>query len=132
MTLVDANILMYAGGGTHPHRQPCLNFLADVARGKRAAAIDSETLQELLHRYRSVNRWEVGAAIYDQARRIFPDVLPITSDVTDAAKDLMSAHPALLARDAVHAAVVQVYRLASVCSYDRDFDRIPRLKRIQP
>jgi predicted nucleic acid-binding protein len=130
--LVDANILMYAAGAAHPNREKCLAFLEDVSRGKVAATIDAETLQEVLHRYRAVNRWDVGSAVYEQALTVFPDVLAITREVTDEAKGMMDRDAGLGARDAIHAAVMRVYRLSSICSYDRDFDRVPRLTRIEP
>jgi predicted nucleic acid-binding protein len=132
VTLVDSNIFMYAGGAEHPNRYSSLRFLEDVIRGRLQAKMDAESLQEILHRYRSIDRWADGEVVYDRARLIFPDVLPVTGDVTDRARSLMAGHPDLVARDAIHAAVVQVYDLDSICSFDRDFDRIPGLKRIQP
>ena len=132
MILVDANVLMYAAGRDHPHLEKCVRFLLDVAEGRVEAVIDAETLQEVLHRYRSVNRWSVGEAIYDEARRIFPEVLAITSEVTDVARELMARDAGLEARDAIHAAVVRAYGLSGICSYDRDFDRVPRLMRLEP
>ena len=132
MILVDANILMYAAGGVHPHREKCLAFLEDVSAKKVAATIDAETLQEILHRYRAVNRWAVGKAVYEEALTVFPDVLAITREVTEEAKAMMDRDAGLGARDAIHAAVMRVYRLSAICSYDRDFDRVPRLTRIEP
>lgn len=41
-------------------------------------------------------------------------------------------YPALMARDALHAAVVQVNALAGICSFDHDFDLIDGVERIQP
>jgi predicted nucleic acid-binding protein len=37
-----------------------------------------------------------------------------------------------MARDAVHAAVVQVHGLDSIASFDRDFDKIKGLRRMEP
>jgi predicted nucleic acid-binding protein len=132
VTLIDSNIFMYAGGSAHPHRKSSLRFLDEVIHGNVQGVIDAETLQEILHRYRSIQRWSDGEAIYDRARIIFPDVLAITSGVTDGARVFMQAGPNLTARDAVHAAVVKVYGLDSICSFDRDFDQISGLKRIEP
>lgn len=132
MTLVDANILMYAAGREHPHKKKSVAFLERVANGKVAAALDAEVLREILHRYHSLGRWTEGRAVYDTARIVFPEVIPVTAEVMDRARHLMDQHATLLARDAVHAAVVQVQGLASICSYDGDFDQIKGLRRIQP
>jgi predicted nucleic acid-binding protein len=123
---------MYAAGAVHAHRKPSVEFLEKVIRGRVRATIDAETLQEILHRYRSIGRWADGAAIYDRARLFFPQVLVISGEVMDRAKELMAQYRRMSARDAIHAAVVEVYGLDSICSFDRDFDTIHGLKRIEP
>ena len=82
MILIDSKILMYASGREHPYRSSSLRFLEQVAEGEIEAAIDAEVLQEILHRYRSLDRWDEGRLVYDDARVLFFDALPITSNVT--------------------------------------------------
>jgi uncharacterized protein len=130
--LVDANVLMYAAGAAHPHKCPSVAFLERVAGGGVEAAIDAEVLQEILHRYRALERWESGRLVYDLARRVFPLVLPITAEVVDRARSLLDDHRHLAARDALHAAVVFTGGLGGICSWDRDFDAIPGLARREP
>ena len=48
MILVDANILMYAAGADHAHKEPSLRWLERVARGDVEAIINAETLQEVV------------------------------------------------------------------------------------
>jgi predicted nucleic acid-binding protein len=130
--LVDTNILMYAVGAEHPFKRPSIAFLGLVASGETEATIDAEVLQELLHRYRSINRWREAGEVYALTRQLFPLVLPVTAEIVDEAKRLMDRYDRLLARDAIHTAVVAVHDLAGICSYDRDFDGIKGLRRIQP
>jgi predicted nucleic acid-binding protein len=130
--LVDANILMYAAGAPHPHKAPSARWLEAVARGEVDATVNVETLQELLHRYRAIGRWSDGRRVYDLARTIFPAVVPITAAVLDEARRLLDRHPMLMARDGLHAAVVLVEGLEAICSYDRDFDLIPGVRRVEP
>lgn len=132
MILVDANILMYAAGAAHGHKAPSTRFLERVARGEVDAVVDAETLQEILHRYRALRRWQDGKRVYDLARQLFPTVLPITADILDRARLLMDQYPSIMTRDAVHAAVVLHEGLDSICSYDRDFDRLREIERTQP
>ena len=132
MTLVDTNVIMYAGGSAHPCQGPAVAFLDRVAAGAVSAAIDAELLQELLHRYRSLGRWDLGLRVYEITRHIFQSVLPVTGEVLDAARQLLDQDAALMTRDAVHAGVVRIYGLDSICSFDRDFDRIPGIYRIEP
>jgi predicted nucleic acid-binding protein len=132
MILVDANIFMYAAGAEHPFKEPSREFLEQVARGEVEAAVDAEVLQELLHRYRASEHWAEGGRIYDLARQIVPLVIPITAELLDKSRALLDRYIALTARDALHAAVVLSHGLQAICSYDRDFDEIESLKRLQP
>ena len=132
MILVDANILMYAAGAAHANKAPSAAYLRRVARGEVTAALDAEVLQEILHRYQAIGRWPQGRLVYDAARRLFPTVIAVDADVLDIARGLMDAHEALSARDALHAAVALRHEAVAICSYDRDFDQIEGLTRIEP
>lgn len=132
MMLVDANILMYAAGAPHPNKAPSVHLLEQIANGDVVAAVDAEVLRELLHRYRAIGRWAEGKQVYDLARRLFPEVLPITAATLDRARQLLDADSTIMARDALHAAVVLEERLDAICSYDRDFDRIAGVVRVEP
>ena len=132
MILVDANVLMYAAGAEHPYKAPSLALLKDVAMGEVEAAIDAEVLQEVLHRYRAINRWTEGRYVFDSARRIFTTILPITVGVVDYARFLLDDCTGISARDALHAAVVTTKGLEALCSYDRGFDQIKAIRRIEP
>ena len=89
-------------------------------------------LQEILHRYRAIARWPEGVRVYDTARLIVPQVLPITGDVLDIAKSLLVTYTALSARDALHTAVCQEGGIKTLCSYDRGFDQVKGLTRHDP
>jgi predicted nucleic acid-binding protein len=132
VTLVDFNVFMYAAGREHPHRKPAAAFMEKVAAGSVEAIIDVEVLQEILHRYRALGRWEEGRQVYDAARTVFPSAVAITDEIVDRARRLLDEFPGLAARDAVHAAVVLAHGLDSICSFDRDFDAVRGLRRIEP
>lgn len=132
MILIDANVIMYAAGAPHPHKTPSVRLLERVARGEVEATVDAEVLQEILHRYRAIGRWADGKQVYDLTRELFPVVVPVTVDILDRARRLLDVVPEIMARDALHAAVVFQEGLAGICTYDRDFDRLPGLVRIEP
>lgn len=132
MILIDTNVIMYAAGAPHPNKVPSVRLLEQVAAGEVEATIDAEALQEILHRYRAIRRWDEGKQVYDLARGLFPVVLPVTVEVLDRARQLLDTDGTIMARDALHAALVFQERLEAVCSYDRDFDRIAGLVRIEP
>ena len=132
MILLDANIIMYAAGAPDPHKAPSVALLERVARGEVDAAVDAEVLQEILHRYRAIRRWNDGRRVYDLARRSILTVLPVTAEVTDEARQIMDDHPTLMARDALHVAVCRVVGAEAICSYDADLDIIDGLRRVEP
>ena len=132
MFLIDANIFMYAAGAEHPHKAPSVGLLRRIGLGEIPAAVDAEVLQEILHRYRAIRRWDEGRTVYALARRIVPLVVAITDRVVDRARDLLDGDARLGARDALHAAVVLDHAMEGVCSYDRDLDRIIGLRRLEP
>jgi uncharacterized protein len=132
MILIDSNIVMYAAGRPHPHRAPCAVLLERIALEQVEAATDVEVFQEILHRYRAIGQWEKGRRAYDLARQILRVVIPVTAEVIDDARDLMERYRRLGARDAVHAAVCQLIGAEAICSYDRDFDGVNEVKRIEP
>ena len=123
---------MYAVGAEHPNKSPSISYLRRVANGEIAAATDAEVLQEILHRYRAIRRWDDGSRVYDLAKNVVTNVLPITADMVDRARSLMEADSDLGARDAIHAAVALVNGCTAICTYDRTFDRIPGLARGTP
>lgn len=132
MILIDANVLMYAAGAEHAHKIASVRCLRAVAEGRVEGVLDAEVLQEILHRYRAIGRWAGGSKVYDSARRVFPIVLPITAEVLDGARRLLDESPRVSARDALHAAVVDRFELEGICSYDRGFDHVRGLRRMEP
>ncbi len=131
MILLDSNIFMYAAGADHPHKEPSIRLLEQVAQDTVDGVIDSEVLQEILHRYRSIGRPEDGETVFRLALQLCPNVLAVTGACMDRALDLLRGRPRLMARDAVHAAVCQVMQCRAIVSYDRDFDLLP-VRRVEP
>ena len=73
MIFLDSNIFMYAAGSAHPHKAGCLALLERIARSPAAHehCINTEVLQEILHRYRSIKRDELGGAAKVIGGRVF-------------------------------------------------------------
>jgi uncharacterized protein len=130
--LIDASVIMYAAGADHPHKRPSVALLERVAAGEVEATVDAEVLQEILHRYRAIGRWEDGRRVFDLTRQLFPTVVPITAAILDRARRLLDTDERIMARDALHAAVVMAEGLDGLCSYDRDFDRARGIVRVEP
>ena len=132
MILVDTNIFMYAAGTPHENKIPCVEFLHSVARLEYDCCVNAETLQEILHRSRAINRWQEGKEVYSLVKKIIPTVEPVTAEIMDKAAELMDTYPQLMARDCVHIAHYMLSGLEGICSYDRDFDAVTEVRRFEP
>lgn len=132
MILIDTNVFMYVAGADHPHRVPSRALLDRVVRGQVEAAVDTEVLQEILHRYRAIGRWEDGRRVFDLVRTIIPDVIELGAGTLDCARALMDRYPTLLARDAVHAAAAIDVGADGLCTWDTDFDVVLEIRSLRP
>lgn len=59
-------------------------------------------------------------------------VVPVSAEALDRARRMLGVYPSLMARDALHAAVVLHEGFEGFCSYDRDVDVIEGLTRTEP
>lgn len=132
MILIDSNIFMYASGAPHRNKVPSVNILHSIARLEFSACVNAEILQEILHRYRAIDRWDEGREVYSLARKIIPVVEPVTAEIIEKAAGLMDLYPGLMVRDCVHAAHCILAGLEGICSFDSDFDEIEGVRRIAP
>lgn len=129
---VGTNLPMYVAGREHRHKEPSRKFLEDVARGAIQAASDVEVLQEILYRYHHTGEIEKGFPVFESFARTIPRFFPVLLEDGFKAKEILRSTPGLKPRDAIHAAIVLRMGLKVVVSYDRDFDRIAGIQRVEP
>ncbi len=91
---------------------------------------DAEVYQEILHRYRAIDRPDAIGPCFRVLDNIVEDVFPIGHGDTVAASEILLSHWALSARDALHVAVMRDREISRVLSYDQGFDAIPGFERI--
>lgn len=130
MIFIDSNIFMYAAGIESSYKVPSLRFLHRVAAGTEEACTSLEVLQEILHRYRHIDRWEQGKEVFSLAKKIVPRILQVDVKIIEQAYNLLDRYPSIYARDAVHAAACLINGIKEIVSFDTDFDMIEGIKRI--
>ncbi len=136
---LDTNVFFYARGKDHPHREACAGLLLKIADGSFGLrwgepVTDTEVFQEILCRYALIGRWETGVQLCRDLLDLGLEVLPV--DVV-ALRVLLDRAPeffrtGLSPRDMVHAAVMLAAGVREIISLDRDFDRVPGLRRLEP
>ena len=133
VAFVDANIPIYAAGREHQYKGPCARIIRAIANNPAYFMTDAEVLQELMHHYRRANRWATGREILHRFETLLQGRIEPTysEDVSQAARmadeGLQSS-----SRDLVHASVMRRCGTSLCISADRDFDRIPGVRRLDP
>ena len=130
---IDANVPIYASGGDHPLKEPCAHILRGVAQDPRPFVTDSEVLQELLHRYLALERWELGREVLRAfAETMHGRIEPVHAEDVLTASELADRYPGVSSRDLVHASVMQRMGVLRLISADADFDRLDDVERLDP
>jgi uncharacterized protein len=133
VAFVDANIPMYAIGGPHPLREPSVRVLELIAERPAAFVTSSEVLQEILHRYMRLERWEVGRELMSAFSELLAGrVEPVLAEDVLYAGHLAEERTAAGARDLVHEAVMRRLGVTHIISADRGFDGIEGVTRLDP
>lgn len=128
---VDSNIPMYVAGAEHPNRGPATRFLEGAADEGLELCTSTEVLQEILYRYTVLGRADLADRVYDLFVALIPEIFSVTLADTDLAKQILLSTPGLSARDAVHAGVMLNRDVGSIATFDRGFDRIEGIERVE-
>jgi len=128
--LVDSNIPMYLVGAAHPHKLDAQRLLESALSAGERLVTDAEVLQEITHHYAAIGRRDAVQPAFDAILGVVDDVLPIDRDDAVAAKDVLLRYDSLSARDAVHAAVMRRHRIERIMTFDRGFDSLPGVERL--
>ncbi len=129
---LDANVIMYSLGSSHPLKEPCKNILEKIKSGDIRAVTNTEVLQEILHRYFSLGKPDIAEIGHASMIRLCLRVLPVTLAETNRALELMKTNSAITSRDAIHAATMINNDIKQIISTDSHFDLIPGINRIDP
>ena len=119
MIFVDTNVLMYAVGGAHPLRREARRFFEDSLRLGEQLVTSAEVLQELLHAYLPVGRLATLDAALSLAEARIPLVWSVEHEDVRLARDMITRHPGLGARDLLHLACCRRRDVRRLRSFDR-------------
>jgi uncharacterized protein len=128
--LVDSNVPMYRVGAAHPHKLDALRLIeAALSAGERLVT-DAEVLQEICRRYAAIGRHEAIQPTFDAILGVVDEVFAIEGEDVEESKDILLRYTSLSARDAVHAAVMRRHGIERIMTFDRGFDAIPGIERL--
>lgn len=133
VAFIDANVPIYAAGRAHSLKKPCIRVLLLAAEQPQAFVTDANVLQELLHRYLSLQLWPQGREVFVRFSELMEErIEAVQAHDVQAAAALADGHRELSARDLLHAAVMRRLGLRQIVSADTGFDRLPGVERLDP
>jgi predicted nucleic acid-binding protein len=121
---------MYLVGDPHPHKIDSQRLMEKLISERVRLLTDAEVLQEILHRYSAINRYDNIQPAYDMLLKAVDEVLPIDRRVLERAKQIVLGYRKLSARDAVHLAVMHEHKIEKILSFDSGFDAFPGIVRV--
>jgi len=130
LILIDANVPMFITGGDHPLKIDAGRTLQRLISERQQLVTDAEVFQEILHRFSAVARPAAIQPTFDALRVVVDEVFPIEEEDVFQAKDLLSTHPRLSARDALHASVMRRRGIERIFTFDHGFDSLAGIQRI--
>jgi predicted nucleic acid-binding protein len=129
---IDANLIMYSVGSSHPLREPCKKVLEKIKSQEFLGVTNTEVLQEILYRYFSIERRTLGEIAYQSMIEFCVDIFPVRVEDTDKALEILKRVNGITSRDAIHAATMIHNGIKEIISTDPHFDLIHEIKRIDP
>lgn len=130
MIFIDSNIPMYLVGEEHPNKALAVAAI-ERAIGRRERLVTSaEVFQEILHRYRAIDRRDAIQPAFDALEGVTDAVFSIEQVDVNSARDILLSRWAISARDALHVAVMKRFEIESIMSFDAGFDGVPGLTRL--
>lgn len=129
---IDTNIFIYAQGAAHKYRDPCQIIMRLIASDEIYGAANTEILQEILYRYSSIGKANIGIQMVESILAVIHEVFPIERPDIILALNLLGKYRQLNPRDAIHAAASLRNNFKYILSVDKHFDKIRGLQRVDP
>lgn len=130
MILIDSNVPMYLVGGPHPNKANAELIIEKLILERQRLVTDAEVLQEILHRYASIDRRDAIQPAFDAILQVVDEVFAVDQIVVERAKQIVLGYRQLSARDAVHLAVMEKNGIERILSFDAGFDTFPKITRL--
>ena len=132
MIFVDTNVFIYAVGRPHPLQTPAQEFFIKSNRDLESLCTSAEVLQELVHAYLPVGRFQTLDAAMSLVARAGVEVWPLEEADVTLARQLHDQYPALGARDLCYLASCRRRGVGEIMTFDQDLSEAapkPRGKR---
>jgi len=130
VTFIDSNIPMYLIGAAHPYKAEAQILVERLTAAGERLVTDVEVLQEILHRYSAIDRRKAIEPALKLTLDLVDEVFAIEKADVLRASEIVQSRRTLSARDSIHIAIMERYRVRSIVSFDADFDSWPGIRRL--
>jgi len=130
MIFIDSNIPMYLVGAAHPNKDAALRVLTSLIEAGERLVSDVEVLQEILHRYTSIDCRDAIQPAFDALLGVVDELYVIDLADVQRARQQLQRSSRLSARDALHLAVMQRHGVVRILTFDRGFDGVEGVQRL--
>ena len=130
MIFVDSNVPMYLVGALHPNKTRAVELVDGLIRAGERLVTDVEIYQEILHRYTAIRRVDAIDPAFRSLDAMVDDVLSFGMPEVRIARSIIGSVDGVSARDALHAAIMRTNRVTRILSFDRGFDAVPEIERL--
>lgn len=121
---------MYLVGRAHPNRERAASLLRQQVAEQTRLMTSSEVYQEILHRYRGLERLAGADDAFALLDDLVDEVASVELSDVRSARQILSDVPTVSSRDALHAAVMHREGVERILTFDGGFDDIPWIDRI--
>ena len=132
MLYLDTNIFFYASSKESLYFSECGRLLKEIVDGKVAATTSTETIQEIMHYYRSLKQDHIGLDICEGIIGTIPKLLSPSQEVIYLYLRLFPKYPKPQSRDLLHLATCVTYGIKTIVTFDREFKKFSEVKAISP
>ena len=128
---IDSNIFIYAYGNTGVRSHRCRAFLSKIERGKQRSITSIFALNEVLKVMSEVVGEETAIISIEKIMKI-SNLNIVGADIVEFNLSLVYFRQKLGPTDAMHCAIMKKNKITAILTYDRDFDNIKNIKRVEP
>ena len=122
MIFVDTNVFMYAVGKPHPLKTRAREFFSNSLAGAKPLCASAEVLQELMHAYLPVGRYDELEDAIALISEVGVEVWPLEEADVTLARQLHDQHPTLGARDLCHLASCRRRGVSEIMTFDKTLE----------
>ena len=131
MMYVDSNIFFYAKIMDKKYGKACAKIVEEIAEGKIKVSISPLVILEVANALRKFGFTDEIKEVADAILSLDIQILPLDEIIIRMTVEIFE-RAKISPYDCVHAAIMKRYGIKEILSADKEFDKVPNIKRLDP